>query len=96
MDLTPIKIGAATESDMEGYKVLESDSHIGLFNFNVRRFFRAFVVSKHLFRRTRLIRVGMRRFRVDLYNYPSSVSFHKSKLIYGMHILLLRLIWNRF
>lgn len=99
-----LNIYDATTASMENIKILSSKSHIGLFNFSLDsnnsirklRLFKRIVISKHPLTRTRLLLVSIGKLTVKLYNYGSAFSLHKSNSIYGVHVLFMRLIWNRF
>ncbi|KKN72621.1 hypothetical protein LCGC14_0408630 [marine sediment metagenome] len=99
-------IDTITLEDVDGCKLIESSTHIGLFNFSLahdnklkhrmRRLLKTVVVSKHPLSKTRLLLIRTGRLGVQLYNYSPQFSFYKSKFIYGIHVLLVRLTWNRF
>ncbi len=92
--------------EVDGCKLIESSTHIGMFNFSLthnnrlkcrlRRLFKTIVVSKHPLSKTRLLLIRVGRLGMKLYNYSPQFSFHKSDTIYGIHLLFLRLTWNRF
>lgn len=109
--LGSIRIEDLKDEDASGdCRIVEGDTYLGLFNYSTRtkhgrlivnksflsRIFRTIVISKHPLHRTRLFRIVTGKLRLDLYNYCSGFSFCKGELIYGVHILFLRLKWARY
>ncbi len=95
-----------TNDEVVGCRLIESSTHIGLFNFSsthgnklkrgLRRLFKTIVVSKYPLSKTRLLLIRVGKLGIKLYNYNPQFSFHKNDTIYGIHLLFLRLTWNRF